>query len=156
MAKVVIVEGEPAPAVLEPIEGELVAAEPVAAVEAIAEASVEIARIEGETAVELAKIDAEARVQSDEIFTEAMASITQRELDECRTDLANALERCIALETENTALRSSIPPPSSEPPQNLNVQVEGDAEVMQASLEAPEPEATPPEPPKRVPAHHWI
>lgn len=127
-----------------------------AAVEPVAEAAVEIARIEGETAVTLAAIEAETSLEHHELGVREMEALTElnanSELEECRTQLAAAEAANLALTAEVARL---TPPPSEALPPSLAAEPEAEPSVEvvgpRENLEpAPEPEK-----PKRKP-HRWI
>lgn len=126
--------------------GEVQASDEVEAVSEVADAAVEIARIEADRDVTLAVIQEEASVDR----AEAYAS---EELEQCRLRIAE-------LEGQNTAqameLERLTHPPSSELP--LNPQPEAEAVVVVAEPEpaaSQEAEAPEPEKPRRKP-HRWI
>lgn len=151
MADVIVVqEGEDEGAT---IEGQAVSPgdESAETVEAVADASVEIAKIEAERDVELAEIAKDAREAEAEIIAEAIESDKDKELEECRlniatlqTELATTRER---LEVAEAALLS-IQPQLTTPEEVLPslAEVEESVEVTPESQEAPAPE---PNPPKR-------
>jgi len=129
--------------------GEIQAVAEAEATEEVADAAVEIARIEADRDVTLAAISAET--------TEAIhESFSNQELEQCRLRIAE-------LEGENTALRTQlesqpallIPVQSEEPPPNPPLELESAKEDgPRESQEAPAQAAEPPSQ-KRKPLR-WI
>jgi len=127
-----------------------------AAVEPVAEAAVEVARIEADRDVTIAAIEADASIEHRElsieenrVFAEGLAN---SELEQCRTKIAE-------LETANSLLTAEVarltPPPSEEPPPSLQVEVEGAENVEVVGPRENQEPAPEPEKPKRKP-HRWI
>lgn len=127
----------------------------VAAVEAHAEAAVEIAAIQEEGATERAQIQAEVETAHIEAAAEVASAVTREELDECRRNIET-------LQTGQTTLISqtqlildqlaelteeeALPPNPQEPPES----------ERDAHPEARTPEAeSPPEPEKKKPRVNW-
>lgn len=129
--------------------------EPVATVEAVADASVEIAEIEADRDIALAEIAQDARENEAEIIADAITEDVKRELEQCRqtivtqeTEMAGLREKVSTLET---AL-ALIHPPLEEVLEE-SLPVDESAGLMPDSLEeaAPEPPA-----PKRAKRLRWI
>lgn len=127
-----------------------------AAVEPVAEAAVEIARIEGETAVAVAAIEAETSLEHHELSVREMEALNEHvdnsELEQCRTEISE-------LKATNTLLAAEVarltPPPSEEAPPSPAVEVAEAENVEVVGLRENQEPAPEPEKPKRKP-HRWI
>lgn len=130
-----------------------------AGAEAVAEAAVEVARIEGETAVALAQIEAAASLEHHELavageaaFGEALAENINEGLEAERDQWKSRAE---AAEAE-LLTRPALPP---EPPPSLPPGA-GEADLASLQVVEPDPPQSPPsppeEPPKRARKPRWI
>lgn len=132
------------------------------AVETIADASVEVARINAERDIEIARIDTEAGLEHHEMAVEQdaamIAAMTEEEAREWQT-------RAEAAEAANIDLRRELerltPPPSNTSPPNPSDQrTEAEEDGLRESpvVEAAVEEAQPPPepPPKAHKSHRWI
>lgn len=130
----------------------------VAAVEAHAEAAVEIAAIQEEGATERAQIQAEVETAHIEAAAEVASAVTREELDECRRNIETLqtgqttllsqtqliLDQLAEL-TEEVEEEVSLPSPHERPENEKG-----------AHPEARTPEAeSPPEPEKKKPRVNW-
>lgn len=129
------------------------------AAEAVADAAVEIARIEGETAVQLAEIHTAADLEHHELAVEAEAAFGEAVAENINSDMEAEISQCRSriqeLETENLELRQLIPPPSLSEPPLSPPESAGEAAPL-AAAESPPLEQSPPEPPKRAKPARWI
>lgn len=134
--------------------GEVAASE---ALEPLAEAAVEVARIEADRDTEIARIEADTSLEHHELNvqeTEALNELSEKsELEQCRTRIAELEGQNTVLLTELALLKPPTPPQSEEPPPNQPDQPESVEAVLDPEREeSPAPE---PEKPRRKP-HRWI
>lgn len=147
-------------------EPESAAAElPPESAEALGDAAVEIARIEGETQVRLAELDNEhaadlnaAMIEADAAFGEALAENINSDLEAERDQWKTRAE---AAELELANLRAAEPsiPQPSEPlpnPDGPSAAESGQAQDDPAAAEEPAAAESPAEPPKRKRKDKWI
>jgi hypothetical protein len=117
----------------EPIEGEIIEAETL---EVVADASVEIAEIEGGVQIALAEIRAETELAHIEAFSDAERLRLSTEIEECQRTITDLRSTVMSLEAELLLTRAPSTPPDGNPP---NPPPDSESlEVTPASLEAPE------------------
>lgn len=138
--EVIVAETPPASTVISPEGG----------TEPIAEAAVEIAKIEARKEIKLAEISAETTVLQTEAVTRASAEYNaQAEVEQCRWEIAELRAGQAATQEALALILTKLTPAELPPPNPLPASVE----VTPANPEVAEPTPEPPKPKKR---HKWI
>lgn len=126
---------------------------PPAAVEAQAEAAVEIAAIEADASVERAEIHAETEVAAIEAAAEVAGAVTREELAECQRNIGTMQETLATISSQVQLISDELIREAEEPPPNPSESPESELDVHP---EARIPEAeSPPEPVKKKPRINW-